>query len=79
MKRILLVTHYFAEHRGGIEIIAGSIAEQLVRRGWKVTWVASGPSRTTLRDGVMRVPMRTWNFTEDRFGVPYPLWHGQRA
>jgi glycosyltransferase involved in cell wall biosynthesis len=74
VKRILLVTHYYAEHRGGVEIVAGKIAEQLALRGWKVTWAASGPAPTAARDGILRVPMRSWNFTEKRFGVPYPLW-----
>jgi len=94
VNRILLVTHYYAEHCGGVEIVAGKIAEELAVRGWRITWISSGPApeikshrgensqsalqsepeATTSRADVVRVPMRSWNYTEDHFGVPYPLW-----
>jgi hypothetical protein len=39
--RLLLVTHYYAEHAGGIEIIAYELAKRLVSLGIEVVWVAS--------------------------------------
>ena len=31
--RIVMLTHYYAEHRGGIEIVAGALGDEFVRRG----------------------------------------------
>ena len=36
--RVLVVTHYYPKHGGGIEIVAGELARRLVRRGIGVTW-----------------------------------------
>lgn len=72
--RILLVTHYYASHRGGVEIVAGELALRLAARGCQVTWAATGPAPGDLCDGIAALPMRGWNGTEERLGVPYPLW-----
>ena len=73
--RLLLVTHYYPEHRGGIEIVAGEMARRLARDGVSIRWAASDTTRAT--DGSepwQRVPMKAWNFTEGHLGFPYPLW-----
>src|SRR5262245_20652725 len=117
--RVLLVTHYYAEHRGGVEIVAAELARRLADRrlagrgnGVEIVWVASaGPgdasfvgrfckpsggtdglqNRPTIGqrlvgsspsaqsaasnlDGIRRLPVRAWNFTERRLGFPYPVW-----
>jgi phosphatidyl-myo-inositol dimannoside synthase len=72
--RVLLVTHYYAEHRGGIEIVAGELSERLARRGVEIVWMASRPSSAAPSQGISRVPMPTWNITERLLGFPYPLW-----
>lgn len=72
--RVLLVTHYFPEHRGGVEIIAGEIATRLAGRGFRIVWAASGPVKARPGPGLTLLPMRSWNVTEERLGVPYPLW-----
>jgi glycosyltransferase involved in cell wall biosynthesis len=70
--RLLLVTHYYPSHRGGIEIVAWELARRLERRGAEVRWAASD---CTPPDGAPgAAPMRTWNFAENRLGFPYPLW-----
>jgi len=70
--RLLIVTHYFPDHRGGIEIVAGELARRLARDGVDVVWAASGVTATRGAPGA--VPMKTWNITENRLGFPYPLW-----
>jgi glycosyltransferase involved in cell wall biosynthesis len=74
--RVLLVTHYFAEHRGGVEIVAGELAQRIVDRhaDVEITWLAAG--RSTLADAgrLRRVRVRAWNVTERRLGFPYPVW-----
>jgi glycosyltransferase involved in cell wall biosynthesis len=72
--KILLITHYFPEHRGGIEIVAGELSEQLARRGVEIVWIASGPSSAAPVEGITRIPMPNWNVAERRLGFPYPLW-----
>lgn len=72
--RVLLVTHYFPEHRGGVEIIAGEIATRLAERGFEIVWAASGPVTERPGSRLTLLPMRSWNVTEERLGVPYPLW-----
>ena len=72
--RVLLVTHYYAEHGGGVEIVARELAVRLARRGAAITWAASAPAPACADEGVSYLPMRAWNGTERRLGVPYPLW-----
>lgn len=71
--RVLLVTHYYAAHSGGVEIVAGELAARLTRRGVAVEWAASAPA-ADLPPGVRPLPMRAWNLAERRLGFPYPLW-----
>ncbi len=72
--RVLLVTHYFPEHRGGVEIIAGELARRLGQRGVEVDWVASGGEAVPETNGPRRIAAPAWNITERRLGFPYPLW-----
>lgn len=73
--RVLIATAYFESHRGGIEIVAGMLARELQRLGSEVTWVASDaspPPAANAGCGTSR-PIRAWNLTERRLGVPLPL------
>lgn len=74
--RLTLVTHYFPAHRGGVERVAGQLAERLAASGVaEIEWHASdcdappAPSR-----GVTPVAAASWNGIERRLGFPYPLW-----
>jgi glycosyltransferase involved in cell wall biosynthesis len=69
--RVVLVTHYYPAHRGGVERIAGLLAERLADR-LDVTWHASDcdPPPAHIRS----VPAPSWNIAERRLGVPYPVW-----
>jgi glycosyltransferase involved in cell wall biosynthesis len=72
--RLLLVTHFYPDHRGGIELVAGHLARRLAAFGWAVTWAGSGVTPGAGTEGISLLPMRTWNGAEDRLGVPYPIW-----
>ncbi|MGC2221065.1 MAG: hypothetical protein WA624_01160 [Methylocella sp.] len=41
---LLMVSRYFETHRGGIEIVASSLARELANRGIDVTWMATDAS-----------------------------------
>ena len=74
--RVVLVTHYFPEHRGGVERIAGELALRLAAAGVaEIHWYASDcdrPPPPTPR--LATFPQHSWNFAERRLGVPYPVW-----
>ena len=73
--RIALVTHYFPAHRGGIELVAGQIAQRLAaQHGAAISWHASDTDAPPSIGGVSCVPARACNAIERRLGVPYPLW-----
>lgn len=74
--RLLLVTHYYAEHGGGVEIVADRLATLLSDR-FDIEWHAAGAGSTRSREGkppgVSVRPMRCWNGLERRFGLPIPV------
>lgn len=72
--RALLVTHYYAEHRGGIELVAREMAERFIRRSVEVVWAASDEPGEIGDQTVPRLPMRAWNITERVLGFAYPFW-----
>jgi phosphatidylinositol alpha-1,6-mannosyltransferase len=73
--RIVLVTHYYPAHRGGIELVAAELARHLAgSHGIDITWYASDCDAPPQLAGVRCVPARAWNAIERRFGVPYPVW-----
>ncbi|MGH8675887.1 MAG: glycosyltransferase family 4 protein, partial [Burkholderiales bacterium] len=74
--RVTLVSHYYPAHRGGVERIAGQLAERLTRAGVaQVTWHASDcdPAPPDV-DGLRCAPAESWNAFERSVGIPYPLW-----
>lgn len=72
--RVLVVTHYYAKHGGGIEIVAGELARRLAQRGVDITWIATDEQHPPEADGIERRPVAAWNITEQKLGFPYPLW-----
>ena len=74
--RILFVSHYFESHGGGIELVVGHLAREMVKRGIEVRWSATG-ERASLPEeltGVRRIPMHSFNAVEQLTGFPYPIW-----
>ncbi len=72
--RVVLVTHYYPAHGGGVE----RVAEQLVRRiagsEISVVWCASETDVPPALDHVSCEPMATCNAVERWAGFPYPIW-----
>jgi len=77
MTRLLLVSHYFPPHMGGIENVVAGEARHLVKAGHDVTVLTTSPggrAGTTLStEGYVVVRMPTWNGIERATGVPFPL------
>ena len=74
--RVTLVTHYFPAHRGGVERVAGLLAERLASSGVaNIVWHASDcDAPPSSSPALTCVPARSCNIIERRFGFPYPLW-----
>ena len=72
--KILMASHYFASHRGGIEIVAEELFRGLAARGQEVVWLAG--DATPRPDPIARshsVSFRVFNFVEERIGLPFPI------
>lgn len=72
---ILVVTHYYAAHGGGIERVTERMIEEIASfGGTRFTWAASGCDEGYIADGHQVLPMFTLNFVEFLFGIPWPIW-----
>jgi glycosyltransferase involved in cell wall biosynthesis len=73
--RVLLVSHYYPPHLGGIENVVQREARGLSAQGVDVTVLTSADrSSVTVEDGVRVVRVAAWNGAERRAGVPFPLF-----
>jgi enoyl-CoA hydratase/carnithine racemase len=87
--RILLVSHYYPPHLGGIEAVVSREAALLTRRGAEVTVLTSAPGGAAGEPGTAWpgtgadaeaagaaprvVRVPAWNGVERRTGVPFPV------
>lgn len=72
--KILMVTHYFGSHRGGIETVAERLFFEFAALQQEVVWVASDatPTPGAIENGrSLGIPV--FNFVEKRLGVPFPV------
>lgn len=74
--RLLVVTHYWAPHVGGVERVAAEQVRRLAERGWSVevhTSRLAGDRRGEQRDGAVVHRHRVVNVLESWAGVPVPV------
>jgi glycosyltransferase involved in cell wall biosynthesis/putative flippase GtrA len=69
---LMLITNYFPEHGGGVEIVANEVSRRLAD-GWEIRWFASGPGADVGGGRVRREGIRSWNGIERRTGLPIPI------
>jgi glycosyltransferase involved in cell wall biosynthesis/putative flippase GtrA len=69
---VMLATHYFANHGGGLELVADQLSSR-IGKIQPIRWLAAGPSPSPEDHGVTLVPVRCWNGFERRFGLPLPI------
>jgi len=71
--RVLLVSHYYPPHIGGVENVVHQEAVRLAEAGAEVTVLTSAPhSGTTVEQGVTVVRVGSWNGLEPH-GIPFPV------
>lgn len=73
-KKIVLITHYFEDHVGGVESAAHLIAENILEE-FEVIWFASHLAKNKNKTEINRYPVSCLNLLEDRFGLPFPIWN----
>jgi starch synthase len=73
--RILTVSAFYEDHGGGIEIVAGSLARALGRRGHQCCWAAAAFDRPPTDSGLHPVPLAASDRLERWTGLPLPLLH----
>lgn len=74
--KILVVTHYFPAHRGGVEIVAGELISRWCHQGLEVTWVASNnDSCPNFYDNLQCISIESNNIIEKKLGFAYPIWN----
>ena len=60
--RLLMLSHYFDERRGGIEQVATALASELCLQGFRLTWCAAGASQSQAGNpACYRVPLAASN------------------
>ena len=70
--KILMATHYFASHQGGIEIVAGHLFREL--SALQIVWAATDATPPPEATGAARVVcLRASNFVERQTGLPCPI------
>ncbi len=75
-RRLLTVSNFFDSHRGGLEIVAGRLARELAGRDFEVTWLAGDVTPPPPANAAVPLqirPVKCWNVTERRLGVPWPV------
>ena len=72
--KILMASHYFASHKGGIEIVAEELFRVLAESEQEVIWLAADATPPPEPLGTSRtVSLRVFNFVEEKTGLPFPI------
>lgn len=69
--RVLMVSHFFESHLGGIERVAGHLCRQMRAQGAHVTWAASAQDKAP--NDLPAIALPTVNPTEALTGLPMPI------
>lgn len=70
--KVLLLTHFYPAHRGGIEIVAEQLASRLAKH-YNITWLAADCDPCPNIQDITPKPQKAWNTLEE-MGFPWPIW-----
>ena len=71
--RLLTVTHFFENHGGGIERVAGHLCRNLAALGHDCEWAASAADPAPTDAAIDVTPLPCFNPTERLTGLPMPI------
>jgi D-inositol-3-phosphate glycosyltransferase len=75
--KILIVSHYFIPHIGGIENVVYNQAKMLTKKNHNVTIITSKLANNKdieFKDGIKIIRIPVNNFFAEKFGIPYPIF-----
>jgi glycosyltransferase involved in cell wall biosynthesis len=71
---LLMLSHYFEEQGGGIEIVAAALARELTSLGFAVAWLGTGVADSgSAPSGYRKRPLAASRVAERVLGIPYPV------
>jgi len=70
---VLMLSHYFEERRGGIELVAAALARELGALGFPTVWLACGKGASALPYPLRGRELPAWSHAERWLGIPYPV------
>lgn len=73
MKILLAGNYFYPEHTGGVEIVSYNLVKHYREQNCSVLWVAADVPPNLRRTGNGDLPIRSWNFTEEKLGFPSPI------
>jgi glycosyltransferase involved in cell wall biosynthesis len=71
--RLLTVTHFFEQHGGGIERVAGHLNRRFIAQGHETFWAAAADGQLPDADTATPEPMPCYNGIERLTGLPMPI------
>lgn len=71
--RVLSVSHYFDGRRGGVELVAGRLAEELAVAGFSSRWLSTAGAVPTPSARVRTIAVGASDLVERSLGLPFPL------
>lgn len=71
---ILVVSHYYGAHGGGIERVADRLIREMTDSGCRFVWAASDVDARPDKPPYEALRMSTFNLLEKTIGIPWPLW-----
>jgi len=73
---VLVVTHYYGAHGGGVERVADRLIREMTAfsNRYHFSWAASGTDPKPEGPSLSALPMRTFNLLERFTGLPWPVW-----
>jgi glycosyltransferase involved in cell wall biosynthesis len=72
---IVVVTHFYPSHGGGIELVAARLVDEYLKAGHTVEWFASATDPPPpARPGLQLRPVPATNVVERLTQLPYPIW-----
>lgn len=75
MKILLVGNYFYPEHTGGVETVSFNLKKYYHEAGHSVRWVAADVLPRFRNADEEDVPIRAWNFTEEKLGFPLPIPH----
>jgi glycosyltransferase involved in cell wall biosynthesis len=72
--KVLMLSHYFGQHNGGIEAVASALGRELTSHGFQVLWLASGePGADGDKQEYRCDTLAAGRTAEKLLAIPYPL------